>query len=150
VAKTNDHASNEQLGAWRALQCAHARLLREIAQDLEAEGLPPLSWYDVLSALWEAPERRLKLTEIARGLVMTPSGGSRLVDRMEAAGVIERVACPGDRRVAHVRLTKQGEELLRHMRPVYEQAIAEHFGPALGDDASTIREAMNSVAASAR
>src|SRR5689334_23371658 len=90
--------SDLQLDGWRALINAHAALSDRIERALAAAGLPALAWYDVLWALYSAPDRRLRMAELADHTVFSRSGLTRLVDRMEAAGVVERQPAPGDRR----------------------------------------------------
>ena len=111
--------SNEQLAAWRAFLRAHSTMLRRIGRDLEEAGLPPLSWYDVLAALRDAPERSLRQVELAERVLLSNSGLSRLLDRIEAKGLLERNSCPGDRRSFHVRLTDDGR--LTPERRVHER-----------------------------
>jgi DNA-binding MarR family transcriptional regulator len=140
----------EQIAAWRAFLRGHSLMLRQIDEDLAKAGLPPLGWYDVLWALYEAPEQHLRPSELADAIVLSRSGLSRLVDRIEEAGLVGRRACPGDRRAVHVELTEEGSEMLEKMWPVYARGIADHFLPALGEHACTLRQAMESVAHSVR
>ena len=78
---------DEQLDAWRAFLNAHAHVTRAIGRDLAAAGLPDLGWYDLLWTLYRAPERRLRVNELAREVVLSPTAMSRFVDRAEKAGV---------------------------------------------------------------
>ena len=140
--------SEEQLRAWRAFLRAHSTMLRRIGQDLLDAGLPPLTWYDVLAVLRDAPEARLRQVEVADELLLSPSGLSRLLDRMEEAGLVARVTCPGDRRSLHLELTGEGREMLERMWPVYARGIAENFLPAFGSNAGEIAAAMEGIGAS--
>ncbi|MGH2950700.1 MAG: MarR family winged helix-turn-helix transcriptional regulator [Solirubrobacterales bacterium] len=141
--------SSAQLKAWRAFLRAHSAMLRRIARDLEETGLPPLTWYDVLAALRDAPEgQRLRQVEVAERVLLSNSGLSRLLDRVEAAGLIERVRCPGDRRSLHVQLTEEGTEMLERMWPVYARGVAEDFLPALGSNQGEIARALEMVSES--
>lgn len=137
---------DDQIAAWRAFLRANTLMLRQIGEDLEARGLPPLAWYDVLWALYEAPERRLQNYELADAVLLSRSGLSRLVDRIGGAGLVRRRGCPNDRRGVYVELTDRGAAMLERMWPVYARGIAQHFLPALGEHACTIREALESVA----
>ena len=139
--------SQEQLSAWRAFLRAHSTMLRRIGSDLEEAGLPPLSWYDVLAALRDAEDRRLRQIELAERVLLSTSGLSRLVDRIERDGLVRRVSCPTDRRSFNVELTLEGAEMLERMWPVYARGIAEDFLPALGDNPREIRHTLESVAA---
>ena len=99
---------DEDLGAWRAFLTAHARITRAISRDLAAAGLPDLAWYDLLWALYRAPGRRLRVNELAREVVLSPTAMSRFVDRVEAAGYVRREPDPDDRRALQVTITDTG------------------------------------------
>jgi DNA-binding MarR family transcriptional regulator len=149
VASTrNPRVTDEQLATWRAFLRAHSQMLRRIGRDLEDAKLPPLTWYDVLAALRDAPERRLRQVEIAERVLLSHSGLSRLIDRMQARGLVKRTICDSDRRAFHVTLTVDGQRMLERMWPVYARGIAEDFLPALGTDRDEIRETLETIAAS--
>jgi DNA-binding MarR family transcriptional regulator len=116
---------DETLATWRAFLNAHARVTRAISRDLAAAGLPDLSWYDVLWALYRGP---LRVKELAEAVVLSPTAMSRFVDRVEAAGYVRREPDPQDRRALQVTLTDDGRALLRRMWPVYSRGIDEQFG----------------------
>ena len=139
--------SSDGLAAWRAFLRAHSTMLRRIGRDLDEAGLPPLSWYDVLAALRDAPDGQLRQVELAERVLLSNSGLSRLVDRIEARGLVERTSCPSDRRSFHVRLTPDGREMLELMWPVYARGIAEDFLPAFGDDPCAIRATLEAIGA---
>jgi DNA-binding MarR family transcriptional regulator len=139
-----------QAAVWRAFLRAHALMLRQIGEDLDTAGLPPFAWYDVLWALYEADEHHLQPSELADEVVLSRSGLSRMIDRIEEAGLVQRRACPGDRRAIHVELTDEGEKMLDEMWCVYARGIADHFLPSLGEHACTLRNAMESLAESVR
>jgi len=126
----------QDLGAWRAVFTAHALVVERVEQALHVAELPPLSWYDVLETLHRAPESRARMFEVAAGVVMSRSGLTRLVDRIEAAGLIERHQCPSDRRGQHLVLTGAGTAMLRRMRPVYAAAVEAHFARHVADCAA--------------
>jgi DNA-binding MarR family transcriptional regulator len=134
------------LASWRALLGAHARVLARIERDLRDEGLPPLTWYDVLWALYRAPDRRLRMSELAGHVVLSRTGLVRLVDRIEAAGLVRREAVPEDRRGAYATLTEAGADMLRRMWPVYARGIRELFLQPVGGDAQRVRAALERVA----
>ena len=141
---------DQALEAWRAFLTAHALVTRRISGDLVAEGLPDLSWYDLLWALRRSPGARLRVNELAREVVLSPTAMSRFVDRAVAAGVVVREPDPEDRRAQQVVLTDAGRDLLRRMWPVYRRAIAQHFAAQLGDDPGGLAAALRRVAGSAR
>jgi DNA-binding MarR family transcriptional regulator len=119
---------DETLAGWRAFLNAHARVTRAIGRDLAAAGLPDLSWYDLLWTLYRAPGRALRVNELAREVVLSPTAMSRFVDRAEKAGYVRRDPDPDDRRALQVSLTDAGADLLRKMWPIYSRGIEEHFG----------------------
>jgi DNA-binding MarR family transcriptional regulator len=122
----------ETLSTWRAFLNAHARVTRAIGRDLAAAGLPDLSWYDVLWALYKQPSRSLRVNELADAVVLSRTAMSRFVDRVEAVGYVRREPDPGDRRALQITLTDEGVELLRRMWPIYAGGIEEHFAAHLG------------------
>jgi DNA-binding MarR family transcriptional regulator len=136
---------DEQLRTWRAFLTAHSTMLRRISRDLEQADLPPLTWYDVLAALRDAPEGQLRQVEIAERVLLSHSGLSRLIDRIEAAGLVERRLCKTDRRAFFVALTDEGREMLEQMWPVYARGIAEDFLPALGDNLNAVGQTLERI-----
>jgi DNA-binding MarR family transcriptional regulator len=135
------------LDAWRAFLNAHAAMLRRVEEALAAAGLPPLSWYDVLWPLYRAPKRTLRAGELAESVVtISRSGLTRLVDRIEAAGLLRRRPSADDRRGTEIVLTREGAAMLRRMWPVYAAEIQRSFVDVLGDDeAAALRDSLDRV-----
>ncbi len=96
--------------AWPAFLAAHDALIVQIEKRLAKSNLPELSWYDVLWALDNVPKKQLRMHELADAAVIARSNLTRLIDRMEDAGLVERLRVDGDRRGAHAHLTRQGRE----------------------------------------
>jgi DNA-binding MarR family transcriptional regulator len=120
-------------------------------RELAEGGVLPLGHYDVLLALAEAPERRLRMHELAWDVVLSRSGLTRMVDRLEGAGLLRRERCDDDRRGCYAALTEDGMEALRRAWPVYARGIAEHFGRHLDDgEARVLDESLGRVLAAAR
>jgi DNA-binding MarR family transcriptional regulator len=142
--------TDDELGAWRAFLTAHARMTRRINRDLDEAGLPDLSWYDALWSLHGAPDRRLRVNELADAVVLSPTGMSRFVDRLEGAGLVRREADPDDRRALQVVLTDEGVDLLRRMWPVYRRGIERDFAPQLGRSPAGVRAIFEAVGEAAR
>jgi DNA-binding MarR family transcriptional regulator len=140
------------LDAWRALLNAHAATIERAEQALEAAGLPPLSWYDVLWPLYRAPGRKLRMGELASQVVtISRSGLTRMVDRLEAAGLVRREPSPDDRRGTVVAITREGSALLRRMWPEYAKEIQRWFVEVLDDDeAARLQETLERVHAAAQ
>jgi DNA-binding MarR family transcriptional regulator len=141
---------DDALATWRAFLTAHAHVTRRISGDLVAAGLPDLSWYDLLWALHRQPGHRLRVNELAREVVLSPTAMSRFVDRAEAAGYVRREPDPADRRALQVVLTPEGRSLLRRMWPVYARGIEEHFAAFLGRSGPRTRAILERIAESAR
>lgn len=140
----------QRLAAWRAFLNAHAAVVRLIEADLAEAGLPPLGWYDVLWALYRAEGGRLRMRELANEVVLSRTGMTRLVDRIERAGLLRREPVPGDARGAYAVVTDAGVETLRQMWPVYARGIEERFLVPLGDRAGDLRVLLERVAGAAR
>lgn len=118
--------AREQLVSWRVfLECAFA-LIDLLDAELQAERGLTLRWYDVLVQLEEAQDG-LRMNELAGRILASKSGLTRVVDRMEEAGLVRRERPPGDRRVVQVFLTSEGLEALHAARLVHRRGIQEHF-----------------------
>ena len=142
---------DSRLAAWRSLLEAHAALTELLERELVGERGLPLSRYEVLLRLVEAPGGRLRMQELASSVLLSKSGLSRLVDRMEVAGLVRRERCPSDRRGAFAVLTDQGRSALRRAAPVHLRGIHEHFARHLDDEeARTLAAALGRVSAAAR
>ena len=116
-----------RLRAWAAFLRAHARIIRALERDLqEREGMA-LTDYDVLVQLAATEPHRLRMSELADRLLLSRSGVTRLVDRLESDGLVERVTCTDDRRGQWASLTHAGYERLRTATPVHLRGVAEHF-----------------------
>ena len=146
VAATNlcytDYMDTEleasRLVAWRSFLTAHAALINQIERELIAAGVVPLSWYDVLFALYDAPDQRLRMNELASAIVLSRSGLTRLVDRLEAEGLLVRERLTSDRRGAFAVLTEKGVEAMRETWPVYARGIEKHFARYHNDEEARI------------
>lgn len=142
----------DYLDAWRAFLNAHAAVMAAIERSLAAAGLPPLGWYDVLWPLHSAPGRKLRMGELAaRVVTISRSGLTRLVDRIEEAGLVRREPSPDDRRGTVVAIKPQGSAVLRRMWPVYAAEIQRSFADVLDErEAAALRRALLRVQAAAR
>jgi DNA-binding MarR family transcriptional regulator len=117
--------------AWRGVLFASAKVLRIAERDLvEREGFP-MAWLDVLAQLYDAPGNGLRMQELEERSLFTRSGLTRLVDRIEAAGLVRREPVPGDRRGVRVALTPEGRR--RHDKAFVEhmRVIEREFGGRL-------------------
>jgi DNA-binding MarR family transcriptional regulator len=134
-----------QMAAWRVFLEAHADLVRILGDELDLERGLPLSWYDVLVQLQEAGGR-LRMQELADSVLLSKSGLTRLIDRMEAKGYVRREQFRDDKRGMLAILTASGRTALNRAAPGHLRGIQEHFGQYLTDaEARTIRDALTKV-----
>ena len=126
--------SPHHLQAWRLFLTANARLITTIDNRLKDDHRIPLNWYDVLIELVEAPDHRLRMSELADRVLLTRSGLTRLVDRLEKAGYLRREIDPEDRRGFYAIITSEGIQAMREAWPVYAQGINEQFASHLNDE----------------
>lgn len=105
----------------------HSRLTRELDADLAAEHGLPLSSYEVLLFLDDAPGGRLRMAMLADSVLLSPSGLTRLVDRLERAGLVIRESCPVDRRGFEAVITEAGRTALKEARPTHLSGVRERF-----------------------
>jgi DNA-binding MarR family transcriptional regulator len=108
-----DRLSQVELAAWYGFLRAHSGLIAQLDRELEAGHGMALRSYEVLLKLAQADEGRLRMSELADAVVLSRSGLTRLVDRLEAEGYVERRRCPSDARGAHAIITQAGRERLR-------------------------------------
>lgn len=138
--------SDAHLDAWRAVLNAHAEVVARSEAELAAGGLPPLAWYDVLWALRRAPDRRLRMAELAGSLTISRGGLTKLADRLEAGGLIRREPAADDGRGLYAVLTAEGSALLRRMWPAYARALRETFVSAMtAEQAAVVASALGRV-----
>ena len=116
-----------EFAAWGGFLRTHAELVRELDRELEAAHGLPLTQYEVLLHLEGAPEHRLRMSELARSVLLSQSGVTRLVDRLEARGLVERAPCAEDRRVLWAQLTDDGRKRLEEARPTHLAGVRARF-----------------------
>ena len=119
--------STLELGAWAGFLRAHAGLVHELDRQLDAAHGLPLTQYEVLLYLEGAPEHRLRMSELARSVLLSQSGVTRLVDRLQQRGLVVREPCPEDRRVLYARLTADGARALAEARPTHLAGVRDLF-----------------------
>lgn len=133
VKRRRTGPTSAQMAAWRAFLRAHAALTRALEAELLAEQDLPLASYDVLVQLAEAPGRRLRMTELADAVLLSRSGVTRLVDRLEKGGLVARCPVETDGRGVAARLTDAGLDRLRTASRTHLRGIAHYFGDRLDD-----------------
>jgi len=119
--------TREELGAWRGLLRVHAGMTKALDAELvRAHGLP-LSSYEVLLFLADAPDGRLRMSELAEGVLLSRSGLTRLVDRMERDGLLRRERCEDDARGYYAIITDAGRELFQRARATHLDGVRDLF-----------------------
>src|SRR3954470_22699402 len=122
-----------ELDAWRGFLRTHATLVRELDEELtERHGLP-LSSYDVLVQLDESPGGRLRIATLADAVLLSRSGLSRLVTRLEKQGLLEREECASDARGAFAAITDEGRARLAEARATHRAGVRKRFLDKLGE-----------------
>jgi DNA-binding MarR family transcriptional regulator len=116
-----------ELAAWRGLLRVHAAVVKRLDAELIAGHGIALSSYEVLIALQAAPGRKLRMAELADHALLSRSGMTRLVDRLEREGLIARSHCAADARGLFAELTDAGEELLARARPSHLDGVRRAF-----------------------
>jgi DNA-binding MarR family transcriptional regulator len=141
----------KQLEAWQRFVTVHAVVIDLMEQELAAAKQLPLSSYDVLLALVNAPNRRLRMNELAQAVVLSRSGLTRLVDRLEQEGLLARDRSGSDRRATYAVLTLKGFRAFRRAWPIYERGILKHFVQHLTEqEMSTLSQMLGRVLAAAQ
>jgi DNA-binding MarR family transcriptional regulator len=142
MARLND----DELAAWVGFLKAQRRVLEQLEAELRSEHDLSLSEYEVLLHLHNAPDHRLRMGDLAKNVLLTPSGLTRLADRMIKDGLIEREACPTDRRVSYLRLTDDGAARFKSAAPTHVRGVRNHFAKHLCDDAAVVAQAFARIA----
>jgi DNA-binding MarR family transcriptional regulator len=126
-------SSDERVVLFGLLAETNARLERRLGLALEAACDTPLAWYEVLLQLHRSPEGRLKMSQVADAIVHSSGGTTRLVDRMEESGLVERQVCRSDRRAVYVAITAAGEERLSAALAVHLDYVERDLVARLDD-----------------
>jgi DNA-binding MarR family transcriptional regulator len=122
------------LEAWAAFVQAHAAVVTAVERDLVREHDLTLSSFEVLSLLAREPGGSMRMQDLARGALLTKSGMTRLVDRMQGLGLLDRRPCAEDGRVVYAALTASGRKALTRALPLFHRSVEEHFAALLSGD----------------
>jgi DNA-binding MarR family transcriptional regulator len=146
MAKTSIGVDTPQMEAFRDLMRTQAELGRRLDQDLQKRAGLSMSEYFVLLTLRYSPEGSLPVGDLSYEVHLTKSGVTRLIDRMEQAGTVERVADKKDRRSVRACITEMGRAELRKAWPIHRRGIDEYFGTHLSDtQAATLSRLLRRV-----
>ena len=126
--------NRDELAAWRGFLRVHAALFRELDGELQAEHNLPLSSYEVLLTLHGAPGGEMRMSEIADSVLLSRSGLTRLVDRLERDGLLERRECTTDKRGANAAITEEGRRRFEAARETHLGGVRARFLERLGPE----------------
>jgi len=137
--------------AWARFFVAQALLVERIEAAFAEAGLPALDWYDLLWVLERAEHGRLRMADLAEQAVVSRSNVTRLADRLEKAGLVQRASCPHDGRSTFCVITAKGRALRAKMWAVYRRQIEEFFGRHLATrEAEALAEIFERIITSLR
>ena len=132
--ETGGRLSPDELAAWRGFLRVQSSLFHQLDTELSATHDLPLRSYEVLLLLEDAPDRRLRMTDLSRNVLLSPSGLTRLVDRLEREGLVGRERCPEDGRGFYAVLTDTGDRRLQEARATHLAGVRRLFLDQLGAD----------------
>jgi DNA-binding MarR family transcriptional regulator len=136
----------EEQRLWRAHLEVSRLLMYQLERELQPYGLS-INDYTILVELSEAPQRRMRMTDLAVATLQSKSRLSHQITRMEAAGLVARDTCPGDRRGLFAVLTEQGWQTMRRVAPHHVRSVREHFVDRFDEDqVAAMYEALAPVA----
>ena len=142
--------SPERLRAWRLYLESSLALVDILDTELERDAGIPLRWHDVLVHLEETPDG-LRMNELAERILYSKSGFTRVVDRMEEAGLVRRVRPDNDRRSILILLTDTGRQTMETARRHHRNAINQHFSQHLtNNDIKALTRALEKISTHAR
>ena len=119
------------MAAWVSYVQGHAALVRQLnAEMLEEHGMG-INDYEVLLRLWFAPDHQMRRIDLAESVLLTASGITRLLDRLQAAGYVDKAFCPTDARVTYAVLTDAGIEKFNEARTTHLDGVQRAFGEPL-------------------
>jgi DNA-binding MarR family transcriptional regulator len=123
--------NDDEVRAWGGYLRTHARIVRELDEELRAAHGMPLGTFDVLINLALVPEEMLRMHQLADAIVLSRSGLTRLVDRLVREGLVERRRCGEDARGAWAVLTPAGKRALAQAAPTHFDGVRRRFLSAL-------------------
>lgn len=138
--------SASELRAWRAFLDAHASLMRRLEAELVASGMT-LAEFDVLIQLRLSQDGRLRMTELSERVRLSPSGITRLADRLASQGLLTRGRCASDRRGTWAILTAAGRQRIDEVQPMHLRSVQQHFArPLSSSQLQALTSALEAVA----
>lgn len=130
----DDQLTGRELGAWRTYLSANVRLIERLDQELQQRSNINITDYEILSVLSEAPDRRLRMSELAREVLVSRSRLTYRVDRLAEVDFVVREECEDDRRGLWAILTDVGHDALERARAGHHSDIRSCFFDLMSDD----------------
>ena len=133
--------------AWRAVMTAFTRVNSILAREMQAETDISLEWYSILLILAQSQDATMRPSDLADQIGLSRSATTRLIDRLERSGLVERRVCGSDRRGTYVSLTPRGQEVFKKAGRVHLRGIDEHVGSHLtGDELAQLATLLGKLA----
>ncbi|MCA1831632.1 MAG: MarR family winged helix-turn-helix transcriptional regulator [Actinomycetota bacterium] len=137
---------NNGLEAWMTLLETHSVVLDALERQLDAARGIGVGWYEVLIYLADAPGGRMRMQDLAGSVLLSKSGVTRLIDRLQERGLVERAACAEDKRVTYAAITPEGRSLLAETTPIHLAGVEEYFASHLNtEELRTLRDLLRKV-----
>ncbi|HEY4455737.1 MAG TPA: MarR family transcriptional regulator [Pseudonocardiaceae bacterium] len=136
-------SDDEVMTTFGRLAEAYSQVERRLAQSLQSETGLPHAWFEVLMRLSRSPGQQLKMSTLADQIALTTGGITRLIDRMETAGYVERSPCASDRRVSYAGMTESGRQVLQQAIPVVVANLRAVFGDFGARELSTLDDLLD-------
>ena len=127
-----------KIDTWRLLLTVHARAIDVLEAEMTEAFDLPLAWYEVLLFLSEAPDHQLRMHELAESRLLSRSAATRLIDRMEKAGLVCRTTCSEDRRGTFVQWTEAGRELFTRAGRLHLEGIERIFANVIDEEEAEV------------
>jgi DNA-binding MarR family transcriptional regulator len=128
----DDRLTKPELEAWKGMLATHARIVAMLDAELRESHELTLAEYEVLMNLTDAAGRRLRMSELAEEVLLSRSGLTRVVDRLERRGLVTRIPSDDDGRGSFARLTADGGRLVSDARRTHLAGVRRHFTSHLG------------------
>ena len=141
--------SDQKTEAWRAICMTHATVNKRVQDAFLAADLPPLSWFGILAAVKASPSGTPRMSDLADWLTLSRGGITKIVDRLEQAGLLERVSCAHDRRILQAQLTPAGKRMFSEMQAIHVAELERDLGCLTHEEISLIASALGKVGAGA-
>lgn len=144
LVSTTQPLSEREMATWHAFLHGHAAVMRKLETELLACHRLSLPAYEVLAHLSECPQRRMRMSDLTRRALLTPSGVTRLVDKLEREGLVHRERCAEDARAIYAVLTDAGYARLIEAYPTHLRGVRAHLVDRLDDaDLPVVAEALH-------